>query len=142
MIRKAINIDTKFINDLGVLVNKNFINLFKIEEILKESFSKIYVYEENNKVLGFLHITDLGENVDIINLVVHPEFRNKKIASALLDYMLSEAENKTKVWTLEVSTKNKIAINLYKKFGFEVVNIRNAYYEDADAYLMARKRDR
>ena len=33
------------------------------------------------------------------------------------------------VFTLEVSEKNVIAINLYKSYGFESVGIRKKYYE-------------
>ena len=44
-----------------------------------------------------------------------------------------------KLVTLEVATKNKEALALYDKFGFEVVHTREHYYNGDDAYLMARK---
>ena len=44
-----------------------------------------------------------------------------------------------KVITLEVATKNIPALNLYEKFGFEVIHVRKNYYKDDDAYLMSRK---
>ena len=37
---------------------------------------------------------------------------------------------------LEVSTDNRPAINLYKKVGFQIINVRKNYYENKDAYVM------
>ena len=38
---------------------------------------------------------------------------------------------------LEVNSKNFIAINLYKKFGFQQVGKRKNYYKDGDAILFS-----
>ena len=40
---------------------------------------------------------------------------------------------------LEVNTENIAAINLYKKFNFEIINTRKKYYEGKDAYIMERR---
>ena len=139
MIRRAEEKDIKFINELGKLVNKDFINLFSMETILKEDFSKVFVYEENKEIIAFLHVTELYETIDIINIVVDPIYRNKKIATLLLDYMMSDANSIVEIVTLEVDTSNEAAIKLYKNFGFEVINTRKSYYSDKDAYLMVRE---
>ncbi len=138
MVREAVISDIKEINRLGKLLNDNFEKLFVIEDILKEDFSKIFVYEKDHKVVGFLHITVLYEVIDIVNICVDPDYRRQKIASVLFDYMFSEF-NENKCFSLEVKTTNKAAINLYKKFGFEIIHVRNNYYKDQDAYLMGRK---
>ncbi len=138
MIRIATKEDISRIYELGDLVNKNFRKLFNMENILKEEYSRVFVYEENNRVIGFLHITILYEVVDIINIVVDENYRNQKIASNLLDHMMSDLTTDTKIITLEVNVTNEAAINLYKKFGFEIVNIRKNYYDNEDGYLMGR----
>ncbi len=138
MVREAVLDDIKEINYLGSLLNSKFTKLFDMEKILQEDFSKVYVYEKNNKVLGFLHITVLYEVIDIVNICVNINYRREKIASNLLDYMFSEF-NEDKLFSLEVRTDNEAAINLYKKFGFEIIHVRNNYYKDQDAYLMGRK---
>ena len=138
VVREAVVSDIKEINRLGKLLNDNFEKLFVIEDILKEDFSKIFVYEKDSKVVGFLHITVLYEVIDIVNICVDPDYRRQKIASVLFDYMFSEF-NENKCFSLEVKTTNKAAINLYKKFGFEIIHVRNNYYKDQDAYLMGRK---
>ena len=139
MIRKAKLQDENQINKLGELLNPNYAKLFKLKDILKEKYSWIYVYEDNNRIKGFLHATVLDETVDIVNIVVDPNYRNQKIASNLLDYLITDLPTTIKLITLEVSVENIPAVNLYQKFGFEIVNCRKNYYPHGDAYLMGRR---
>lgn len=139
MIRKAMIQDIKFINELGKIVNKDFAKLFKMDEILKEKYSKVFVCETEEKIVGFLHVTELTDTIDIINIVIESKSRNKGIASLLIDYMFSDANATVKLVTLEVAVDNKSAISLYEKFGFEIMNTRRGYYSDSDAYLMGKR---
>lgn len=139
MIREANIYDVPRINELGVLLNDNFKNVVKINDMLNDKISKVIVYEKNDEVIGFITATDLGETCDILNLVVDMEYRGQLVASNLLTYLMSELSPSIKIITLEVATKNKAAINLYEKFGFEIVHKRDKYYRDDDAYLMARR---
>lgn len=138
MIRLAVYEDIKRINELGILIDNDFEKLFNIEEIMKDKNSKLYVYFDK-EVLGFLHISKLYETVDIINIVVDEKMRGKGIASNLLDYMISDMDSTIKKFILEVNANNKAAFNLYKKFGFKVINTRYKYYRNEDAYLMLRE---
>lgn len=135
MIRKANSKDKEQINKLGILLNDNFEKLFDLDDMLKHDYNKIYVYVENDKIVGFIMALVLYETCEILNIVTDPDYRNKKIASNLLDNVISEFEN-VKTMTLEVDTKNESAINLYKKFGFEIISTRKNYYKNNDAYLM------
>ncbi|MCM1053447.1 MAG: GNAT family N-acetyltransferase [Ruminococcus sp.] len=139
MIRYADVYDIPRINELGSLLNPNFKKLFNINEMLNDGLSKVIVYEQEDQVVGFVTATDLGETCDILDIVVDPEYRRQMIASNLLTYLIGELNPNLILITLEVGTKNKAAINLYEKFGFKVVNHRENYYKDDDAYLMARK---
>lgn len=140
MIRKASVWDIPRINELGSLLNDNFSSVNHLNDMLEDGLSVILVYEKDDKIIGFISATDLGETCDILSLVVDPEYRNKMVASNLIDYLISELSENLKLITLEVASKNIPAINLYEKFGFEVVNVRKNYYSDGDdAYLMARK---
>ena len=138
MIREATIFDKLMINNLGRLVNKNYAKLFNLSDLLKEKYTRFYVYEQDEKIVGFLHATVLYETIDIINIVVDEAYRRKNVASCLFDYLLSEAPFSVSLITLEVSENNTAAINLYKKFGFEIINRRHGYYDDADAFLMGR----
>ena len=140
MIRKASVWDIPRINELGSLLNDNFSSVNHLNDMLEDGLSIILVYEKDDKIIGFISATDLGETCDILSLVVDQKYRNKMVASNLIDYLISELSEDLKLITLEVASKNIPAINLYEKFGFEVVNVRRNYYPDGDdAYLMARK---
>ena len=139
MIRSAKEKDIEAINILGKLVNKDFVKLFNMKEILEEEFSKVFVVEEKNKIIGFLHITELYETIDIINIVIDANNRHKGMATLLMDYMISDARPEVEIVTLEVATNNEAAINLYQKFGFEIISTRKSYYSGIDAYLMGKR---
>lgn len=139
MIREANINDIDKINELGLLVNKNFINVFNVNDFISQDYNKIYVYEIDKNIVGMLMITCLYETCEIINIVVDNNYRNKLIASKLLEYMINNLNNEVNNIILEVSVKNENAIKLYKKYNFEIINIRKNYYDGIDAYVMGVK---
>lgn len=140
MIREPDILDIPRINELGSLLEENFTKVYSINEMLEDQVSKVYVYETDDKIVGFIIATDLTETCDILSLIVDPEYRNRKIATNLIDYLISELDENLKLITLDVRANNTAAIHLYDKFGFEVVNVRKKYYANGDdAYLMARE---
>ena len=139
MVRYANVYDIPRIYELGSLLNENFRTVYNISEMLEDGLSKVLVYENEEKVIGFITATDLKETCDILSVVVDPEYRGQLVASNLIDYLISELDENLKLITLEVDSKNRAALNLYDKFGFEIVNVRKHYYPNGDdAYLMAR----
>lgn len=143
MIRNFIESDIEAINVLGNRLTSNFSKTNNLLEMKTNSFTKILVFEEKNTVRGFLMYTELNETADIIELIVQEEYRGRNIATCLLDYMISDLNDSVKLITLEVRKSNKIAIQLYQKFGFQIVHIRKRYYGDGeDAYLMGRRLER
>jgi len=82
----------------------------------------------------------VGRRGHIISLAVLPESRKQGIAYALLSEALRNIlEYGAGECYLEVRASNKIAINLYQKFGFEIVRTVMAYYRDGeDAYVMSK----
>ena len=78
---------------------------------------------------------------NITNIAVHPEYRNRKIASRILEMLIEYAIcEKLSVLMLELRESNITAYNLYSKFGFEAVGKRKKYYSDnsEDAILMTK----
>ncbi len=102
------------------------------EESLKNSLTKYVVIED----IGFIGYSVYYERSEIDYLYVIEEYRNKGYASKLLEHVINKGLHNI---TLEVSEDNISAINLYKKFGFEIVSKREKYYNGKDAYLMLRK---
>lgn len=142
MIRRAVIEDKNEIYKLGNIVNKNFSKVYDLDKMFNEEFNRIYVAEDNNKVIGMLMVIVLYETCEILNIVVEKDYRKKKIASNLLDTLISELDESVEMITLEVAVNNEAAINLYKKFGLEVISTRKKYYDNVDAYLMGVKYER
>lgn len=140
MIRKLKIEDIEQVQELGNLLTPNFSKTNNLKEMENNPYTKVLVYEEEKTIKGFLMYTELEETTDIVDIIVKEEERQKGIASCLMDTMLSDIKESVKLLTLEVRKSNTPAIALYKKFGFEVVNIREKYYRDGeDAYLMGRR---
>lgn len=139
MIRKLIESDIEQIHILGNVLTPNFSKTNNLTGILNDQYTKVLVYEEENIIKGFIMYTELDETADILDIVVKEEERRKKVASCLLDSMIGELKESVRLITLEVRKSNIAAIELYKKFGFEIVNVREKYYDNEDAYLMGRR---
>lgn len=98
-----------------------------------------YQVIEQNEIVGILGSSKILEIVEIRNIVVKKDKRGQGIGSKLLAYFVQEMEQDHSIQRieLEVSEKNKIAILLYQKQGFQVVGRRQNYYaKDEDAILM------
>jgi len=138
MIRKMEKKDSEQIYKLGELLHSNYKRLYQLEKMIDDEYTKTFVYLKDDLVLGFIMYIDIIETIDIIDIIVHPDYRNKKIGSYLMDTLFSEIDFSTKTITLEVNVNNEKAINFYQKFGFEIIHKRTNYYENQDAYLMGR----
>lgn len=136
MIRRAVKSDAEAIYDLGTYLHENYRTVNNLEKLMEESYFKAFVAVFDERIVGFLSVTELYETVDILDLFVLPEYRKKHIASQLINYMISDVSDAVELFTLEVSKANKPAISLYQKFGFEVMSERLFYYDNTDAYLM------
>lgn len=136
MIRKAVETDVSSIMKLGTLIDCDYNKKTNLNEDIFSSSKEVYVYAENNIIKGFITILNLNYEIEIIDIAVFPEFRKAKIATKLLSFIFNIH---LKNCYLEVRIDNKVAINLYKKFNFNVINIRKKYYKNMDAYIMERK---
>jgi len=134
MIRQINERDYDSIKKLGLIVNPKFDILFDLNKICNESFSNIFVYVDDNIVKGFVHIENMYETMDIINIVVDPIYQHQHIGSKLMEYLIKNIEFNNIM--LEVNEKNINAINLYKKFNFKEINRRKKYYGGDDAIIM------
>ena len=83
------------------------------------------------------------DQIDITALGVDPRHRRLGIGNNLLSALLNQARTKgVIIATLEVSEKNKVARNLYKKHGFYESGYRKNYYKDGSgAYLLSLNLD-
>lgn len=78
----------------------------------------------------------------VVSFAVLPEYRGRGIGSSLLRAAIKALKNIYNCIDvyLEVRISNEKAINLYKKHGFSISNIKPRYYKDGeDAYEMSLK---
>ena len=119
---------------------KEIIQISDKKDILEEEnpFSKYLVYIYENNVIAFCYYYEIYDKLEISYIFVKDEFRNKKIASKLMKYLIENNKDKYNI-TLEVKKDNVNAIKLYKKFGFKEVALRKGYYNGIDGILMELK---
>lgn len=134
MISKLTKEEVQEVIQLGTMLNPNFSKLFHIENLNPNE--TIYIYKENNINKGFIHIQNGLDIIDLLNIIVKPEFQNQGIGSILLKYIIDNKQDKKIM--LEVRSKNINAIKLYQKYNFKIINIRKNYYKDDDAIIMER----
>lgn len=115
----------------------SFIDLNELsKEIGKNPFGKVLVYKENNEIIAYLYYSEIYERIEINNIEVKSDSRNKGIGTKLLKKLTETVE---KSISLEVRENNYPAIRLYKKFNFSERAIRKGYYQGIDGILMVRE---
>ena len=137
MVSKIVIEELERFNELGLIVNKNFSNVYKLNDIIDSQYDDVYGYYVDSILIGFIHISKLYETMDIVNVVVDNEYRKQGIATKLIDYVIKLYDDVENIM-LEVNENNIAAISLYKKNGFEIINKRNNYYGSVAALIMKR----
>ena len=82
---------------------------------------------------------EIGHEIHVTNLAVHPEWRRRGVARRLLATALAEGVVRGVILAfLEVRPSNTRALALYESLGFQVIGRRNGYYFDTgeDALVM------
>jgi ribosomal-protein-alanine N-acetyltransferase len=91
------------------------------------------------RLVGYAGFWIFVDEAHISTLAVDPDYRRMGLGAELLRSVLDEAARiDADLATLEVRVSNQAAVNLYHKFGFQIVGRRPKYYRDneEDALLM------
>lgn len=97
------------------------------------------ISEEDEHVVGYGGMWMVEDEAHITNIAVHRDYRRWGIGSAIIETLIDKCEKLgIRYMSLEVRVSNKIARQLYQKYGFQVEGIRKRYYSDnhEDAYIM------
>ena len=86
-----------------------------------------FVAKIDGKIVGYGGVWIVADEAQITNIAVHPDYRKKKIASEILEEILSLSQDAERI-ILEVRESNVPAIGLYEKYGFEKAGIRKNFY--------------
>ena len=90
-------------------------------------------------ITGFVGTWYMADDAHIVSVGVRSGYRGRGIGELLLIAAIEQAmARRANVATLEVRPSNKIARNLYRKYGFTERGVRKAYYADnrEDAIIM------
>lgn len=120
----------------------------KLEESIGKDSKEVFVVaKEQDEYVGMLGSEEANEGKWFIKAVyVKPEHRGKGIANKLLENMLSalKSRNSIKEIELKVSAEQVAAVNLYKKYGFEIMDTVDQELGDGkehEVYLMKLKHE-
>lgn len=91
--------------------------------------AEIFVYEQNSIIQGFVGLVDNY----IAGIFVDKKYRSSGVGHKLIKH-IKESHNEL---TLEVYTKNKGAVNFYKREDFNIVSKQVDPDTDETEYLMA-----
>lgn len=103
------------------------------------SFPYVMLKEGENKVVGYVIYWKVGDEVQVNNIAVHPDYRRRGLGEALLRHVIAKAkEQGVNFISLEVRRSNLAAQSLYRKLGFEPLGVRRFYYSNPieDAIVM------
>lgn len=90
-------------------------------------------------IAGFAGLWFVLDEAHVVVIGLREAERSKGIGEMLLISGIEQAmENDSRVVTLEVRKSNMVAIELYRKYGFQEVGLRRRYYSDngEDAVIM------
>ena len=113
--------------------------LYRLEE---KNFNLSLVGLIEDEIVAYTISYLVYDELHFSNLAVNNLFLRNQIGEILLWLSLHVGiEHSCHIINLEVRRRNLPAINLYKKYGFEVVGIRKNYYskEREDALLMSKE---
>jgi len=140
IIRKAQKEDLKTIAKLESIIfdKNNFpMSIRNLQYHLKVN-NMIAVVEIDNTIAGYCLVFIRKKYARIYNIATNPDFRGKKVASTLLEHIISQTYGLEYI-SLEVRKDNIGAIALYEKYGFKTVKELPCYYGDGCSALKMKK---
>ena len=100
-----------------------------LDEVTNTETRRYTVVVKDGKILGYLGVMFVMDELHINTIGVLPDFEGKGIGAALMDDAWRDAkERNIERATLEVAVSNKRAQDLYYRYGFKPVGIRKNYY--------------
>ena len=126
---------------ISKLEQQCFPDSFWSEKSVKETLCRSDVvygmeYGKNKSPAGYFIGAAANGEAELYRIAVLPEYRRKGMGKHLMEAFLDCCPKSTDKVFLEVRSKNTAALELYKKYGFKVINVRKGYYKDDDGVVM------
>ena len=100
------------------------------------------VADDNGRVAGYIGSQTVVGESDMMNVAVHPDYRQQGIATGLIVGLVDQLRKlESHSLTLEVRASNEPAKRLYEKLGFQQVGCRKNYYRNPreDALILRKE---
>ena len=106
--------------------NKNFIDSYGAKNLFK-------VLKNENDIIGYYIALFALDECELLNITIKSELQKKGLGELMLRDLFNECRKANIVNIfLEVRKSNLVAIQLYKKNGFNEIGVRNNYYQNKD----------
>ncbi|HKW44257.1 MAG TPA: ribosomal protein S18-alanine N-acetyltransferase [Candidatus Eremiobacteraceae bacterium] len=137
---RELNIEPMNVEDIPTVLNVEALcfptpwprNAFQ-NELTDNRLAHYFVGRTEVGIVAYGGLWVILEDAHITTIAVHPSHQRRGFGERLLVALLEESLERGACWvTLEVRESNQAAQNLYKKYGFTVVNTRRGYYSDND----------
>ncbi len=98
----------------------------------------VFGIREAERLVGYIAFSVILDEMEILNIAVHPDARRRGMGAVLLESALAYSREKQVAKSfLDVKESNAPAIALYEKYGYKQIGVRKKYYPDTreDALL-------
>lgn len=131
--------------ELAALDKRCFAVPWSRQSFREETENRLATYiiaREDDKIIGYCGFWRVGDEVQITNIAVLPEYRRCGTASVMIDEMIAESADAEQI-VLEVRESNLAAIGLYEKYGFECAGVRKNFYRSPteNGIVMIRRKN-
>jgi ribosomal-protein-alanine N-acetyltransferase len=112
------------------------------EQELKIKAAVLWVVTYRRNIVGYINFWVILDEIELVSIAVHPRYHRRGVAILMMQRMLEFGIARgVQSVVLDVRTSNHAAQSLYRRFGFEKVGLRRAYYSDnrEDAIIMKRE---
>jgi [ribosomal protein S18]-alanine N-acetyltransferase len=99
------------------------------------------IAEIDGEIAGFIAVRVIADEMEILNLAVHPQYRRHHLGQALLNAIENKGSTRgVKQIFLEVRESNVTGISFYLALGFRQTGMRPQYYRNPteNAILMSK----
>ena len=100
-------------------------------ELRFQPIASNYVMLLEDNIIGYIFTHRIDNEVQILNFAIDTPYQHKGYGEEFFSYFLGQLDEDISI-ILEVRKSNFSAINLYLKFGFSELGIREKYYSDGE----------